>query len=69
MLDDVDDAVINAGLSKNADFKRVVTGEIFPVYTRIFPVARGLPIKMGAVSSSLSNHIQTWQKHLTQILL
>ena len=31
-------------LTKNADFKRVVTGKIFPVYTRIFSVSRGPPI-------------------------
>ena len=27
----------------NADFKRVVTSKIFPVYTRIFSVSRGPP--------------------------
>ena len=30
-------------LTKDADFKRVVTGKIFPVYTRIFSVSRGSP--------------------------
>ena len=37
----VDDDVVNA--DQNAYFKRVVTGKIFPVYTRIFSVSRGSP--------------------------
>ena len=37
LLDDVFDDVVNA------DLKRVVTGKIFPVYTRILSVSRGSP--------------------------